>query len=350
MSTTIIATSTEQANTTSVISGKDISVSCPQTAEQKDAEIISKPTINSISQEPEEAATGEPKEETDSDYNPNDEEEQSSEDITSDEESELQISDGDQDEEQIVNSAEFQKELAEAIENVKQIAKLDKEAILEIAKQDYINETGEEPTDKQMADAFNTFAIGPTQQDLEEESAEEEAEELEEEEEEFQIEFAEALENIKELGKIHQEIFVEKVCETFIELNGTEPTIEQLKNAFTSIRQSFAEEAREEFIEINDGESDSDSDYEETNDDLETIQKDNKIDRRERVEIVFVQSGSDISESESESESEEEESEESQSESDKNDSEISDDDDDDDANDDDQKDKDKDDENTIDID
>eukprot|EP01084_Bolivina_argentea_P312100 540303_1 len=93
----------------------------------------------------------------DSDYNPNDETDPSSEDVSSDESSNIEnienietIADGN--EESIVFSQEFQYQLAAAIENVKYIAKIDKETILERARQDYIDETGQEPTDKQMVD------------------------------------------------------------------------------------------------------------------------------------------------------------------------------------------------------
>eukprot|EP01083_Nonionella_stella_P299900 1021139_1 len=168
----------------------------------------------------------------DSDYNPNDETDPSSEDVSSDEASNIEnietIADGN--EESIVFSQEFQYQLAAAIENVKYIAKIDKETILERARQDYIDETGQEPTDKQMADALQTFSFSSklTQQEIEEEEEESELEREKAEEEEFENEFAEALENVKELGQIHQEIFVEKVCETFLELNGEEATIEEL--------------------------------------------------------------------------------------------------------------------------
>eukprot|EP01084_Bolivina_argentea_P238625 400884_1 len=192
----------------------------PQTAEQKEMETY------------------------DLDYDPNDDTVPESEDISSDEQNEESAQDISETEETIVNSIEFQIELASAIENVKNIAKHDMETIFEKAVKDYIDETGEQPTVLQMADAFQTFATETIQQEQAEIVSKDN-------EEEFINEFNESIEHTKKLGTLHQELFVEEICATFVELIGREPTIEELTNAFKAIRNNFADEAREEFIEIN---------------------------------------------------------------------------------------------------
>ncbi len=54
------------------------------------------------------------------------------------------------------------------------------------------------------------------------------------------------------------------------------------------VRNNFADEAQEEFMELN-NESDSDSDYDEYNQtDLEQFERDNFIDKKQKTEILYV--------------------------------------------------------------
>ncbi len=90
-------------------------------------------------------------------------------------------------------------------------------------------------------------------------------------------------------GKYHQEIFANEICDTFLNLNGREATIKELTNIFGNIKNNFADETREEFMELNDIESDSDSDYDEYNEsDLEQVEKDNFIDINQKIENIHV--------------------------------------------------------------
>eukprot|EP01083_Nonionella_stella_P001881 5394_1 len=282
-----------------IVSGK-IELSCPQTAEQKDTEIIDSVTKT---QRIEEKAS-----EEDFDYNPNEETQPESEDVSSDSASESEeIESEEYDEERIINSLEFQEAFESAIENVKYIAKCDREILLEKIKEENItDEIGEESLDEQIAKAFETFIIEESEYSLSEESEYDSIDERIDEEE-----YRDAIENIYELGKYHQEIFANEICDTFSNLNGREATIEELTNIFGNIRKNFADEAREEFMELNDIESDSDSDYDPDNEsDEEQVEKDNFIDLNQKVEIVFIDNDSDSeyfsSESESESETESE--------------------------------------------
>jgi hypothetical protein len=291
-----ITTRNQTAEPTTI--GTKIELSCPQTAEQKDTELMDKISFSTPKPEAEETS--------DVDYNPNEESqpEAESEDISSDEASEQEAITED-DEEAIINSGEFQKEFASALENVRCIAKRDREAILEKIREEN-NEIDEETLDEQIAAAFETFAIEESELSVSELSEYDSCDERV-----LEDTYLEAIENIRELGEYHQEIFANEICDTFLNVNGREATVLELRNIFGKIRQNFADEAREEFMELNDNESDnSDSDYDENDEtDLEQVEYDEFVDEKTKIEIVFVDNDSDSefwSDSESENETESE--------------------------------------------
>jgi len=73
-----------------------------------------------------------------------------------------------------------------------------------------------------------------------------------------------ALENVRNLALIHKEELVELICSDFVDVNGREPTINDLSAIFGRIRDEFAEEATEDYLEQNGEFEDSeDSDYDE---------------------------------------------------------------------------------------
>merc|ERR1719384_3056600 len=85
--------------------------------------------------------------------------------------------------------------------------------------------------------------------------------------EQFEKEMNLALDNVKNLGSKHQEIIVDIISETFAEFNdGAEPTINDISSIFTRIKQNFADEAAEDFLNENqsvDYDDSDDSDYDE---------------------------------------------------------------------------------------
>merc|ERR1719249_652175 len=70
--------------------------------------------------------------------------------------------------------------------------------------------------------------------------------------------FKDALKHVEFIGKVHGEAFAERICETFYELNGTEPSLKELTDLYDRIKSDFADEAEEE---LND-ESDTDTEEE----------------------------------------------------------------------------------------
>eukprot|EP00483_Globobulimina_turgida_P001190 UN01192 len=192
------------------------------------------------------------------------------------------------DEKELVNSQEFEVELRAAIENVQHIAKLDKEKILLMARQEYIDDTGEEPTQQMVAAAFKMFAIeeDENEQENEEKNVDiEAAEDAELNAEVFEKEFGEALENVRELGRTHQKSLVDKICQTFGGLHGKQPTPEEMCGIFARIQSKLAEEAMEDFIEKNNASDDveNDSDYEANDEELQQVEEDKKIEVLEDI-------------------------------------------------------------------
>ena len=177
-------------------------------------------------------------------------------------------------EEEIVNSAQFESDFNEAMQCVAMQSRQDKASILAMAKAAYIEDTGEEPTDDMLADALKMFSMDvPEVEDPVNDTDEagdggdgvDEDEDEDEEEvdpELFARELSSALDNIKKLGKAHQAEFVGKLSDTITELNGGPPSAEQISNIFGRIKEQLADEAKEDFLEVNDkGDDEEDSDY-----------------------------------------------------------------------------------------
>merc|ERR1719189_3145207 len=70
----------------------------------------------------------------------------------------------------------------------------------------------------------------------------------------------EALEIVKDLGRSHGEAFAERLCSTFYEVNGAEPSLETMLNLYERVRTDFENEAEEELDDSEDEEADSSSD------------------------------------------------------------------------------------------
>jgi len=73
---------------------------------------------------------------------------------------------------------------------------------------------------------------------------------------------AEALDHVRELGKVDGEAFAEMVCSTFQELNGSDPSLEQMTNLYSRIRTDFGNEAEEELEDGTESEIESESESE----------------------------------------------------------------------------------------
>jgi len=168
-------------------------------------------------------------------------------------------------EEDMINSSQFESELNEALECVQSQSRADRAKILAMAKQAYIDDMGEEPPEEMLAAALEMFSMDQAEVEgpVDDGDGNEDAEEEEEVDPElFAKELSSALDHIKKLGKSHQAELVEKISNTVTELNGGPPSQEQISNIFGGIKQQFADEAREDFLEVHDKEVDEDdSDY-----------------------------------------------------------------------------------------
>jgi len=78
----------------------------------------------------------------------------------------------------------------------------------------------------------------------------------------WRVQLDDALEHIRSIGKEHGEHFAATLCETFYELNGTEPALDQLATLFAKIREEFANEAAEEMDDESGAESEAESESE----------------------------------------------------------------------------------------
>merc|ERR1711997_965369 len=168
----------------------------------------------------------------------------------------------------IINSDYFSNQFFEAIESVQIAAKHGQQQIFENVYEAFKEETGEYPTDDMLCDAFKTFnIIQQNDNDMDQDN-----DEFDIDPQEFEEELNLALENVRKLGQIHQKELVNKISDIYVEYNGNEPTINNLSSIFGRIKQQFADEAAQEFINRNeaqddDQDSDYDDDFEQSEDD-----------------------------------------------------------------------------------
>jgi len=71
-----------------------------------------------------------------------------------------------------------------------------------------------------------------------------------------------ALEHVREIGRVHAEAFAERMVSTICELNGSEPTLDELTSLYSRIRTDFANEAEEELDDESEAESEAETESE----------------------------------------------------------------------------------------
>jgi len=161
-------------------------------------------------------------------------------------------------EETIINSESFDDEYFQAMESVKQRGQFDKAAILAKIKEEYTDIFAEEATNDMILEAFEQFVSSADEEEVDEddEDVEEEEEEFdevsEEESEDVPVdpeEFESALSHIRSLAKEHQSSLVDNISDTFKSLNGVEPSEEELLSILDLLKSSFADEARDDFLD-----------------------------------------------------------------------------------------------------
>merc|ERR1712129_201460 len=143
------------------------------------------------------------------------------------------------------NSESFDDEYFQAMESVKQRGQFDKAAILAKIKEEYTDIFAEEATNDMILEAFEQFVSSED----EEEVKEEEFDEVSEDESVDPEEFESALSHIRSLAKEHQSSLVDNISDTFKSLNGVDPSEDELLSILDLLKSSFADEARDDFLD-----------------------------------------------------------------------------------------------------
>merc|ERR1712048_607009 len=111
-----------------------------------------------------------------------------------------------------------------------------------------------------MVEAYEQFVSSEEEEveeevDEEEEEQEEEAEyedDQEESEEDVAVdpqELDSAMSHVRQLAKAHQSALIDNISNTFKSLNGVEPSEEELLSILDLMKNKFADEARDEFLD-----------------------------------------------------------------------------------------------------
>merc|ERR1719382_2284981 len=183
------------------------------------------------------------------------------------------------DEEEVINAETFDAEYFGAIEVAKAVAKSDAIKIIESIQSEYGDEYSEDKLADVIAKTFEGIDLAQNEEveESEDESKDSEVEKKEEvdvdedddaeseDPEVFREEMDLALANVRKLASYHQEEFIVKISDLYSLYNGSAPTVDELADIFTGIKQEFADEAADEIFEAESGddeeESDKDSDY-----------------------------------------------------------------------------------------
>merc|ERR1739838_233675 len=134
----------------------------------------------------------------------------------------------------------------------------------------YEEETGQRVTEEMVEVAV---AAASTTEDVDAES---------EDEEELAIEMQEAVDRARELGALHREQLVNRICDLYAEENGEEMSLQKLYAIFGDIEQGLAEEDEEDVT----GELDADSFAVEFQSAIDDIQMLAKQDQEEMVDAL----------------------------------------------------------------
>jgi len=206
------------------------------------------------------------------------------------------------DEEEVINAETFDAEYFGAIEVAKAVAKSDAIKIIESIQSEYGDEYSEDKLAEVIAKTFE--GIDLAQNDEVEESEDEskdsevekkeevdvddvESEDVESEDPEvFREEMDLALANVRKLASYHQEEFIVKISDLYSLYNGSAPTVDELADIFTGIKQEFADEAADEILEDVDAEI---SEAESGGDDEEESDKDSDYDPKDAADIKQVE-------------------------------------------------------------
>merc|ERR1719403_638407 len=181
-----------------------------------------------------------------------------------------------EDEEELVNDPVFGAVWCSAIEHIQSIAKEDGVDMLWQIVEEYEGETEEQVTEE-MVEVAMTVASTLDIVDSEDEETEDV--------EDLEMAMTEVVEIASALGSLHQQQFVNEICDLYVEENGEEPSLNKLYAFFGDVEDALAESEEEE-DEEDDGEIDADTFAEEWSSAMDHIQALAKSDQEEMVNII----------------------------------------------------------------
>merc|ERR1712130_316447 len=124
-------------------------------------------------------------------------------------------------------------------------AKSDKAKILKKIKEEYQDVFGEDTTNEIIMEAFEQFVSSEDDEQVDDDN-----------------------DNVRKLAKQHQIKFVESISSTFKIMNGFEPSQDDISNIIDGIKNKFADEAKDDFLDQIVDEQDDDDEQEQEDDEI----------------------------------------------------------------------------------
>merc|ERR1719495_3033913 len=133
----------------------------------------------------------------------------------------------------------FESEMVSALNTVRFVASEKQPEFIDTISNLYAEQYGEHPSVEQLSALLHQI-----QAELADEAH------SEAEADEFAAEFEAALQHTREVAVSHQEGLVNSICDIFAQINGKEPTVQDLSGIFGRVRDALAQEAEEQFVDI----------------------------------------------------------------------------------------------------
>merc|ERR1719334_392508 len=139
----------------------------------------------------------------------------------------------------------------------------------------------------EMEECVRTDTIDSTVSVVTDDEESQQEQEQEPDDRSWREQLNDALNHVREIGKLDGQVFAQKVSNTFYELNGEEPSQGQMRAVFSKIKNEFAYEAQQDFTD----ETNEDIDDNANDDDVVEDEQDKEEEPLE--DIVEEESGDD---------------------------------------------------------
>merc|ERR1712121_15236 len=178
--------------------------------------------------------------------------------------------------EELVNDPVFGAVWCSAIEHIQSIAKEDGVDMLWQIVEEYEGETGQQVTEEMVEVAMTAASTLDVVHSEDEET---------EDTEDLEMAMTEVVEIASALGSLHQQQFVNEICDLYAEENGEEPSLNKLYAIFGDVEDALAE-SEEEDDEEDEGDIDADTFAEEWSAAMDHIEAVAKSDQTEMVNMI----------------------------------------------------------------